>query len=194
MKRVQKTYSLARKLMAEITGLLYDLRELLTVYRGNLIALVIGIAIPIFNMHRNNPGMFSSYKKYYMKIFIRDIKLLNKNFFYIFRHTSGLEGSTIALGVVSCVLLISCLSTCLCLFKKCGELYRLRHPDEFSQKIKVSDEEIGELQEIDVQETSIINPPQEENVRNRNIDTISHSISLRASLPDVNEAGQVVWP
>ena len=123
-----------------------------------------------------------------MKIFIRDIKLFNKNFFYIFRHTSGLEGWTIALGVVSCVLLISCLSTCLCLFKKRGELYRLRHPDEFSQKIKVSDEEIGELQEIDVQETSIINPPQEENV-----DTISHSISLRASLPDVNEAGQVVW-
>ena len=50
--------------MTEITGLLYDLKELLTVYRGNLIALVIGIAIPIFNMHRNNPGMFSSYKKF----------------------------------------------------------------------------------------------------------------------------------
>ena len=130
-----------------------------------------------------------------MKIFVGDIKLLNKNFFYIFRHTSGLEGLTIALGVVCCVLLISCLSTCLCLFKKHGELYRLRHPDEFRQKIKVSDEEIGELQEIDVQETSIINPPpQEENVRNRNIDTISHSISQRAALPDVNEAGQVVWP
>ena len=61
VKRVQKTYSLARKLMSEITGLLYDLKELLTVYRGNLIALVIGIAIPIFNMHRNNPGKFSSY-------------------------------------------------------------------------------------------------------------------------------------
>ena len=64
VKRVQKTYSLARKLTSEITGLLYDLKELLTVYRGNLIALVIGIAIPIFNMHRNNPGMFSSYKKF----------------------------------------------------------------------------------------------------------------------------------
>ena len=71
----------------------------------------------------------------------------------------------------------------------------MRHPDEFRQKIKVSDEEIGELQEIDVQETSIINPPpQEENIRNRNIDTISHSISQRAYLPDMNEAGQVVWP
>ena len=54
---------LARKLTSEITGLLYDLKELLTVYRGNLIALVIGIAISIFNMHRNNPGMFSSYRK-----------------------------------------------------------------------------------------------------------------------------------
>ena len=49
--------------MSKITGLLYDLKELLTVYRENLIALVIGIAIPIFNMHRNNPGMLSSYKK-----------------------------------------------------------------------------------------------------------------------------------
>ena len=71
----------------------------------------------------------------------------------------------------------------------------MRHPDEFRQKIKVSDEEIGELQEIDDQETSIINSPQEENIRNRNIDTtISHSISQRAYLPDANEAGQVVWP
>ena len=72
VKRVQKTYSLARKLTAEMTGLLYDLRELLTVYRGNLIALVIGIAIPFFNMHRNNPGMFSSYK-YYMKKYLFEI-------------------------------------------------------------------------------------------------------------------------
>ena len=43
----EKTYTIARKLSAEITGLLYDLRELISVYRGNLIALVIGIAIPI---------------------------------------------------------------------------------------------------------------------------------------------------
>ena len=76
VKRVQKTYSLAKKLTAEITGLLYDLRELLTVYRGNLIALVIGIAIPIFNMHRNNPGMFYSYKILYENTFVRDIKII----------------------------------------------------------------------------------------------------------------------
>ena len=62
VKRVQKTYTIARKLSAEITGLLYDLRELISVYRGNLIVLFIGIAIPIFNQHRNNPGMYSSYK------------------------------------------------------------------------------------------------------------------------------------
>ena len=62
VKRVQKTYTIARKLSAEITGLLYDLRELISVYRGNLIVLVIGIAIPIFNQHRNNPGMYSSCK------------------------------------------------------------------------------------------------------------------------------------
>ena len=122
-------------------------------------------------------------------------KLINKNFFYIFRSNSGYAGSTIALGVVCSVLLITCFSTCLCLFKKCGELYRLRHPYAFRRKIKVSDEEIGELQEIPIEESSIIvpPPPQEENVRNRNIDTVSQSISQQACLPDVNEAGQVVW-
>ena len=62
VKRIQKTYTIARKLSAEITGLLYDLRELISVYCGNLIALVIGIVIPIFNQHRNNPGMYSSCK------------------------------------------------------------------------------------------------------------------------------------
>ena len=62
VKRVQRTYTIARKLSAEITGLLYDLRELISVYCGNLIVLVIGIAIPIFNQHRNNPGMYSSCK------------------------------------------------------------------------------------------------------------------------------------
>ena len=62
VKHVQKTYTIARKLSAEITGLLYDLREMISVYRGNLIVLVIGIAIPIFNQHRNNPGMYSSCK------------------------------------------------------------------------------------------------------------------------------------
>ena len=60
VKHVQKTYTIAKKLSAEITGLLYDLRELISVYRGNLIALVIGIVILIFNQHRNNPSMYSS--------------------------------------------------------------------------------------------------------------------------------------
>ena len=59
---MSKKQTIARKLSAEITGLLYDLRELISVYCGNLIALVKGIAIPIFNQHRNNPGMYSSCK------------------------------------------------------------------------------------------------------------------------------------
>ena len=67
----------------------------------------------------------------------------------------------------------------------------MKHPDEFRRKIKVSDEEIGELQETTIEESSIIVPPPEENVRNRNIDTVSQSISQNATLPDVNEAGQV---
>ena len=35
----------------------------------------------------------------------------------------------------------------------------MRHPDQFRQKIKVSDEEIGELHDIDMLETSIVQPP-----------------------------------
>ena len=41
----------------------------------------------------------------------------------------------------------------------------MKHPDEFRQKIKVSDEEIGQLEEI--QESSIIEPPRE-SIRIRN--------------------------
>ena len=43
----------------------------------------------------------------------------------------------------------------------CGELYIMRHPDQFRQKIKVSDEEIGEIHDTDMLETSIIKPPRE---------------------------------
>ena len=91
-------------------------------------------------------------------------------------------------------LLISYLLTCLCLFKKRGELYILRNPDQFRQKIKVSDEEIGELYDTNMLETSIIEPPRE-TVRIRNIDTVdlSYSIAQNASLPDVDETGQVIW-
>ena len=80
--------------------------------------------------------------------------------------------------------------TCLCLFKKRGEIYLMKHPDEFRRKIKVSDEEIGELEEI--QESSIIEPPRE-TVRIGNIDRVSYSIAQNATLPDVSESGQVIW-
>ena len=66
----------------------------------------------------------------------------------------------------------------------------MKHPDEFRRKIKVSDEEIGELEEI--QESSIIEPPRE-TVRIRNIDTVSYSIAQNATRPDVSESGQVIW-
>ena len=68
----------------------------------------------------------------------------------------------------------------------------MRHLDQFRQKIKVSDEEIGELHDTDMLETSIIEPPRE-TVRIRNIDTVSYSIAQNASLPDVDEKGQVIW-
>ena len=64
----------------------------------------------------------------------------------------------------------------------------MKHPDEFRRKIKVSDEEIGQLEEI--QESSIIES-QRENIRIRN-NTVSYSISENATLPDVSESGQVV--
>ena len=69
-------------------------------------------------------------------------------------------------------------------------IYLMKHPDEFRRKIKVSDEEIGELEEI--QESSIIEPPRE-TVRIRNIDTVSYSVAQNATLPDVSESGQVIW-
>ena len=68
----------------------------------------------------------------------------------------------------------------------------MRHPDQFRQKIKVSDEKIGELHDIDMLETSIIEPPKEI-VRIRNIDTVLYSIAQNASLPDVDETGQIIW-
>ena len=67
----------------------------------------------------------------------------------------------------------------------------MRHPDQFRHKIKVSDEEIGELHGT-MLETSIKEPPKE-TVRIRNIDTVSYSIAQNASLPDVDETGQVIW-
>ena len=68
----------------------------------------------------------------------------------------------------------------------------MRHPDQFRQKIKVSDEEIGELHDTDMLETSIIEPSRE-TVRITNIDTVLYSIAQNASLLDVDETGQVIW-
>ena len=86
--------------------------------------------------------------------------------------------------------MISYVLTCLCLVTKSGEIYLMKHPDEFRRKIKVLDEEIGELEEI--QESSIIEPPRE-TFRIRNFDTVSYSIAKNATLPDVSESGQVIW-
>ena len=108
---------------------------------------------------------------------------------YFCRSNPAFKGSTIALGIVCFLLLISYLLTCLCLFKKHGEIYMMKHCDEFRQKVKESDEEIGELEEI--HETSIIEPTRE-NIRIRN-NTVSYSISDNAILPDVSESGQVIW-
>ena len=73
--------------------------------------------------------------------------------------------------------------------------WRTLHPEEprpIQTEIKVSDEEIGELYDTNMLETSIIEPPRE-TVRIRNIDPVSYSIAQNASLPDVDETGQVIW-
>ena len=49
MKRVHKTMITIQTLHNDIVGLLYDIKELLTTYHGNLIALCVGIAVAVFN-------------------------------------------------------------------------------------------------------------------------------------------------
>ena len=58
MKRVHKTINTLQTLHHDIVGLLYDIKELCTVYRGNLIALSVGLAVAVFNYNRPNEGMF----------------------------------------------------------------------------------------------------------------------------------------
>lgn len=58
MKRVHKTMHTIQTLYCDIVGLMYDVKELLTTFRGNLITLCVGIAIAVFNYHRPNGGMF----------------------------------------------------------------------------------------------------------------------------------------
>ena len=38
----------------DILGLMYDIKELVTAYRGNFIALCVGLAVAIFNHNRHN--------------------------------------------------------------------------------------------------------------------------------------------
>ena len=47
----------------DIVRLLYDIKELLTTYHGNLIALCVGIAVAVFNYNRPNAGMFFPFFK-----------------------------------------------------------------------------------------------------------------------------------
>ena len=63
MKRIHKTIHTLQILHYEITGLLYDIKELVTSYRGNLIILCVGIAVTFFNYNRPHAGML--FKKFF---------------------------------------------------------------------------------------------------------------------------------
>ena len=64
MKRIHKTIHTLQILHYEITGLLYDIKELVTSYRGNLIILCVGIAVTFFNYNRPNAGML--FQKFFL--------------------------------------------------------------------------------------------------------------------------------
>ena len=69
MKRIHKTINTVQILHNDIVGLMYDIKEVVTTYRGNLIALCVGIAVAVFNQNRHNPGMFFILIKVYCKIY-----------------------------------------------------------------------------------------------------------------------------
>ena len=64
MKRVHKTINTIQILHNDIVGLFYDIKELVTTYRG-MIALCVGIAVAVFNYNRPNAGMFF---QFFMKV------------------------------------------------------------------------------------------------------------------------------
>ena len=60
MKRIHKTINTIQTLHNDIVGLMYDMKELLSTYQGNLVVLGVGIAVAFFNHNRPNAGMFFS--------------------------------------------------------------------------------------------------------------------------------------
>ena len=45
----------------DIVGLMYDIKELVTSYRGNLIVLCVAVAVGFFNHNRPNADMFLNF-------------------------------------------------------------------------------------------------------------------------------------
>ena len=61
VKRVHKTIHTLQTLHIDIVGLMYDIKELVTSYHGNLIVLCVAVAVGIFNHNRPNAGMFLTF-------------------------------------------------------------------------------------------------------------------------------------
>ena len=79
----------------DIVGLLYDIKELCTVYRGNLIALSVGLAVAVFNYNRPNEGMFFIFWEKRSTTMISNMQTLNEYNISTFEETTvGITQST----------------------------------------------------------------------------------------------------
>ena len=61
VKRVHKMIHTLQTLHNDIVGLMYDIKELVTSYHGNLIVLCVAVAVGFFNHYRPNVGMFFNF-------------------------------------------------------------------------------------------------------------------------------------
>ena len=154
----------------DIVGLMYDIKELVTTYRGNLIALCVGIAVAVFNYNRPNAGMFfikflkkrSTVKNIYQTKYIHEENTFEENTvgitptnsvaegifsnFFVCRRYEIFERSTISLGIISILLLLCCMVCCVCCIKKRAEVYILRNATGIDNHhhLRNSDENIPE--------------------------------------------------
>jgi len=214
VKRFQKTVTTLQTLQNDIIGLMYDVKELARQYQGNLIALVIGIAIPVMN--RNNAGMFELFyfqkrsTHTYRKVlsttsndqsvtFTSPMVMTTTREFvpegikhFIFRPFGIFKTTTITLVALSIILLVLCFVCCYCCMKM---RVALKNRVEYFQNpnYKSSDENVNNVETVP-QRYSEITPG------NRNPDTYDTQVvyeretSLGIQMRSRNVAEHAVLP